>query len=281
MNTPSAGREAGPEGGNPSGKVKVPAAAYVLPALSVAAPLAAPFAWRYGHGATLSVMGTVHAAYLYGSLRANSRMFGPVATRFAPVGNEVWLTVDDGPTPEDTPRLLDLLDAAGARATFFVRGDSAEKYPGLIRDIVGRGHGVANHTYSHPQYSFWCAPPRKVASEIDRCGEVLREITGCAPVWFRAPVGMSNPFVHRIAAARGLRLVGWSDRGLDTLPGATAATVVRRILHGLRPGGTVLLHEGRRGRGGERINVQAARALLAVLSARDWRAVIPADAQLR
>lgn len=176
---------------------------------------------------------------------------------------------------------MDLLDAAGARATFFVRGDAAEKFPDLVRDIVGRGHGVANHTYSHPQYSFWCAPPRKVAAEIDRCGEVLRGITGRAPGWFRAPVGMGNPFVHRIVAARGLRLVGWSDRGLDTLQGVTAGGAVRRILRDLRPGGIILLHEGRRGRGGERVNVQAARTLLEVLSARNWRAVIPADARLR
>ena len=164
MKTPAAGHHADFGGKDRAERVRLSASAYLLPGLSLAAPLAAPFAWRYSHGATLGVTGTIHAAYLYGSLRANSRMFGPVATRFVPAGDEVWLTIDDGPTPEDTPRLLDLLDAAGARATFFVRGDSAEKFPDLIRDIVGRGHGIANHTYSHPQYSFWCAPPRKVAA---------------------------------------------------------------------------------------------------------------------
>ena len=92
---------------------------------------------------------------------------------------------------------------------------------------------------------------------------------------------MSNPFVHQIAAAQGLRLVGWSNRGLDTFKGVTTGGAVRRILRGLRPGGIILLHEGRRGRDGERVNVRTAKALLEVLSDRNWRSVIPAEAQLR
>ena len=91
---------------------------------------------------------------------------------------------------------------------------------------------------------------------------------------------MSNPFVHQIVAARGLRLVGWSNRGLDTFRGVNAERAVRRILRGLRPGGIILLHEGRQGRAGERVNVEAAKTLLNKLAARNWRVVIPDDAQL-
>lgn len=253
---------------------------YLLTALSVATPLAAPFVWRYSPLAALGGVAASHAAFCYASVRANCHWAGPVARRFVSTGNEVWLTIDDGPDPEDTPRLLDLLDGAGARATFFVRGDRAEAHAGLVHEIIARGHGVANHTYSHPQFSFWCASPRRAAAEIDRCTAVLREITGRTPIWFRAPVGMANPFVHIALRARGLRLVGWSDRGFDTIKGSAPAAIVRRIFRGLRPGGIVLLHEGRRSAAGERINVAAMRLLLAALAARGWRATIPSDSQL-
>ncbi len=226
-------------------------------------------------------MAASHAALCYGSLRANCQWFGPVATRFVPEGDEVWLTIDDGPDLDDTPAILDLLDAHGARATFFVRGDRAEAYPDLAREITRRGHGLANHTYSHPQYSFWCAPPGRIAAEMERCDAVLRGLTGQTPRWFRAPVGMVNPFVHPAAAARGRRLVGWSKRGLDTLKWATPATVAGRILRGLQPGDIILLHEGRRNGSGERINVRTIDLILAALAERRWRAVIPEDARLR
>ena len=90
--------------------------AFYLPALALATPLAAPFTWHYSHVATLGGMAASHAAFCYASLRANCQWVGPVATRFVPDGNEVWLTIDDGPSPEDTPRLLDLLDASSAKA---------------------------------------------------------------------------------------------------------------------------------------------------------------------
>src|SRR5262245_23501370 len=88
--------------------------------------------------------------------------------RFQPAGREVWLTIDDGPDPEDTPRLLALLAEHGARATFFVIGEKAERHPELIRDIVAAGHEVAHHTYTHPLASFWCAGPRRLARELDQ-----------------------------------------------------------------------------------------------------------------
>jgi peptidoglycan/xylan/chitin deacetylase (PgdA/CDA1 family) len=125
-------------------------AAYILPAMSMAAPLAAPFIWQHSPVAALGTMVASHLAFSNASVRANCQWCGPVATRFIPEGDEVWLTIDDGPDPEDTPRLLDLLDGAGARATFFVRGDRAEALPELVR----RGHGVGNHTYTHPHTVF-------------------------------------------------------------------------------------------------------------------------------
>ncbi len=260
--------------------------ALLLTTLGVVVPLCLPLAWHHSHAAgwlALGVMAASHAALLYATLRPNNQIFGPVITGFASRHPpEVWLTIDDGPDPGDTPRLLDLLDAYNARATFFVRGDRARSFPDLIPEIVRRGHGLGNHTDSHPQATFWCLGPGRLRREIGACNEVLRDLTGQSPRWFRAPVGMVNPFVHQAATVAGLRLVGWSARGFDgvTTRAAKPEKVVQRIMATLRPGGIVLLHEGRRGPEGEAVNVHALELLLAELTARGWRAVVPPDVAL-
>ncbi len=242
-------------------------------------PLALPFA--YGHSLASGVLATawtllVHGVLLCGTLRPNNQLFGSVITGFSPSHrDEIWLTVDDGPDPHDTPRLLDLLAAADARATFFVRGDRARAHPELIREIVRRGHGVGNHTDTHPQATFWCLGPGRMQREIAGCQTALQAITGTAPRLFRAPVGMVNPFVHPAARAHGLTVVGWSARGFDGVSGFDPAEAVRLILRDLRPGGIALLHEGRRGPAGDAPNVRALRMLLAELQTRGWRAVLP------
>ena len=253
----------------------------VLPVLAVCLPFSLPFAWHHAAALglwTLAATFVTHAALLYGTLRPNNRLFGPLLTAIpAPRGDEVWLTIDDGPDPYDTPRLLDLLDAAAAKATFFVRGDRARAHPELVREILRRGHGLGNHTDTHPQAAFWCLGPWRMPREISGCQTTLRRLTGVAPTLFRAPVGMVNPFVGPAARAHGLRLVGWSARGFDGVAGASPAEVVRRVLADLRPGGVALLHEGRRGPSGEAVNVQAMQLLLAELRTRRWRAVLPSD----
>ena len=211
-----------------------------LPVLSVVTPALLPVAWRLSPVAGLGALGVMAASHLslvYGTLKPNCQWFGPVVTRFVPEGEEVWLTIDDGPDPEDTPRLLDLLDAASAKATFFVRGDRVRTHPHLVVEILRRGHGLGNHTFTHPQASFWCVGPRRAAREIGDCSDALREITGVAPRLFRAPVGHVNPFVGPAAAAHGMRLVGWSARGFDGVTHrAEPRAVVGRILRDLRPG---------------------------------------------
>ena len=258
--------------------------AFVLSTLAVLLPLCLPFAWRHSTASGLCVLAAMflaHAALLYATLRPNNQLFGPVTTGFPSPGlDEVWLTIDDGPDPHDTPRLLDLLDAADAKATFFVRGDRSRAHPELLREILRRGHRLGNHTETHPQATFWCLGPGRMAREIAVCNAIIQDITAQPPRLFRAPVGMVNPFVHPAARAHGLRLIGWSARGFDGVSGTTPAEVVRRILSNLRPGGIVLLHEGRRGPTGEAVNVQALRLLLAELRARRWRAVLPSALDL-
>ena len=212
----------------------------ILVLLFLAPPIALAV-WWWSPAAALGVLMLSHALVLYPTLRPSSQWLGPVATRFATSGREVWLTIDDGPT-DDTASLLDALDSRGARATFFVKGELAARHPDRIRDIVKRGHAVANHSYSHPSASFWCLSRRRVRQEIAECNRVLREITGEKPVLFRAPVGMKNPFVHPALGA--MTLVGWTARAFDTTID-DPEQVLRRLRPGVGPGAILLLHQGR------------------------------------
>ena len=165
-----------------------------------------------------------------------------VHRRFATTRREVWLTIDDGPDPDDTPRILNLLAAHRARATFFVIGENAATQPELVRAIAAAGHEVAHHTHTHPHGAFWCASPRRVERELDAGLEALR-LAGVKPTRFRAPAGIKNLWLAPALRARGLTCVGWSARGLERLRG-DAEAVADRALRQLAPGAILLLHEG-------------------------------------
>lgn len=172
----------------------------------------------------------------------NCRLFGPVQRTFAAEGRELWLTIDDGPEPLQTPAILDVLRDCGVRATFFVIGRNVRAHPGLCRRMAEEGHSVQNHTESHPSATFWAALPRRAQREIHDCSEAVLQATGLRPSQFRAPVGMANPFVHLAAADAGLPLIGWSATGHDGIA-HDPTLVVERIRRSVRPGGIVLFHE--------------------------------------
>ncbi|MDB6113910.1 MAG: acetyl xylan esterase [Lacunisphaera sp.] len=132
--------------------------------------------------------------------------------RFATDRREVWLTIDDGPDPEDTPRILKLLAEHGAHATFFVIGEKAARHPALIDAIAGAGHEVGHHTHTHPIGTFWFASPARVSRELDGALAVLRE-AGEKPTRFRPPAGVKNLWLEAALRARGLTCIGWSARG--------------------------------------------------------------------
>lgn len=179
------------------------------------------------------------AALLWGTLNPNSRLFGPIQSK---LDEGVALTIDDGPDPHDTPILLDLLDKYDAKATFFLIGRKAEEHPHLVREIQARGHQIGNHTWSHPQATFWCASPWRLMREIKKCQETLTTITGQSPTLFRAPVGHSNLFVHPILKHLRLRLIGWNCRGYDAAD-RSIESVLESISRGLDEGAIILAHE--------------------------------------
>lgn len=156
--------------------------------------------------------------------------------------NEVALTLDDGPDPEVTPQVLDILDQYGVKATFFCIGRHAARYPELCREIIQRGHDIENHTQHH-RHTFSLLSHAGYLREIRAAQEAIRQITGRTPRFFRAPAGFRNIFLHKALSSLQLHLVSWSVRGFDTCQ-RDAARVRSKLLGGLRPGAILLMHDG-------------------------------------
>lgn len=220
----------------------------------------------------LGVLFLSHMLILYPTLVPNCQWWGPVVTRFETPRREVWLTIDDGPDQVHTPRMLEILCRYEAKATFFIVGKRAAQFPAELASITNAGHQLGNHTATHPTATFWCLPPKRVAEEIDRCVVPGR--------YFRAVAGMKNLFLHPALARRGLTLIGWSVRGLDTVT-RDADAVVARIMRGVRPGAIVLLHEGHRLATDPDFQPQCLERTLVALTKAGYRCVLPEPEQLR
>lgn len=186
---------------------------------------------------------------------------------------EIALTIDDGPDPEVTPAVLDLLDAGQARATFFCIAQRAERHPELVRQIVARGHSVQNHTARH-SHVFSLLGPRGFAREIGLAQDTLHRITGARPSFFRAPAGLRNPFLAPVLHRLGLTLASWTRRGYDTRE-ADPTRVLARLSDGLRAGDILLLHDGNAARtaSGRPVILEVLPRLLARLQAERLNAV--------
>lgn len=201
--------------------------------------------------------------------------FGTAATWLRPVRTHVFpalagigspthvaLTLDDGPSPSSTPHFLDTLECLGARATFFVLGAEVQRHPRLCRRMVDRGHELAVHGWSH-SWPWHPAPLRDVA-EVRRTREVVRQVVGSQPLWYRPPYGVLTSSRWLAARRAGLRPVLWSAWAKDWRPDATGQSVLENAARHLRGGGTLLLHDGARAS-----RTESWRATLAALPALD------------
>lgn len=231
-----------------------------------------PEAWPWALGALALDHGLLTAAGLW----PRSRLLGPNWTRLPPAAasrGEVAVTIDDGPDPAVTPRVLQILARHEARASFFLIGARARRHPALVRDIVAAGHTVENHTEHHP-HTFSLRGPAGLAREIVAAQATLGELAGRAPRFFRAPAGLRNPFLDPVLARLDLHLAAWTRRAYDTRTG-DAATVLARLTRGLAGGDILLLHDGNAARspGGEPVIVDALPRLLAALAEAGLRSV--------
>ncbi len=247
--------------------------------VNLLAKVAAAGVWWGGGGAGLAaaLFLAPDALVLYQLFVPSAQGVGRVFTRFATPKRELWLTIDDGPDPVDTPQILDLLDRHAARATFFLIGERAARHPALVSEILRRGHDIGHHTHTHPAVTFWCASPARLRAELDRAAAVFAA-AGVRPRWFRAPAGIKHLGLATALAARGLDCVGWTVRSGDCVTG-DPRRVAARVLRALSPGTIVLVHEGPSAR--PAVRVRAIALILEGCSARSYRCDLPEQAQLR
>jgi peptidoglycan/xylan/chitin deacetylase (PgdA/CDA1 family) len=153
----------------------------------------------------------------------------------------ISLTFDDGPDPETTPRVLELLDRHGAKASFFCVAERAAAHPELARDIARRGHSVENHSLRHSN-AFALYGIFRLRRDVESAQAILGGITGNRPSFFRAPVGLRSPLLDPVLARCGLRYVSWTRRGFDAVD-HNATRVLRRLARKLAAGDILLLHD--------------------------------------
>lgn len=212
------------------------------------------------------------------TLIPKSRLLGPNLSCLPLAAGRVVLTFDDGPDPMVTPQVLDILEAHGARGTFFVIGSNVDRFPDVCAEIVARGHQVENHSYGHALL-FALSSARGYWEDIDKAQATILRVTGRRPRYFRAPFGFRSPLLAPVLHALGLELVSWTRRGFDTRE-KNPTRILKRLTRGLSSGDILLLHD--RGSSltpeGVPVCLKVLPPLLEMLRARGLQAVRLSDA---
>ena len=199
-------------------------------------------------------------------------MFVDVVWRGPREARGVALTFDDGPSPEHTPKVLDLLDKARVKATFFVIGKKAEAHPEIVRAIVKRGHAVGVHGHDHDRL-LSLRSPKRVGDDLDRAIAAVEAITGERPTLYRPPVGLTSPRIARALEEFDVTVVGWSVRALDGWAGAKPDRVAARVASRLEDGAIVLLHDASERDDFAPASVEALPGILSAMRRMDLRGV--------
>lgn len=225
-----------------SGRALLYATATAGIALGVRQALKADVPLAAAGGGALGLLSVVMA----GVVEPRLGMFIDVVNRGAPnpVAPRVALTFDDGPDLEHTPRVLDALEAAGARATFFVIGRKLAGERGkLARRAREAGHSIGCHSFGHDRL-FALRSAKTVRDDLLQALKTIEDVTGASTKLFRPPIGHTNPTIARVAEELDLDVIGFSVRGYDGTARAREENVRARVIDGLADGAIVLLHDG-------------------------------------
>ena len=191
--------------------------------------------------AGLAAAAAVLGGAAHGAFHRNSPIFGRPITKLSTTDRAVALTFDDGPNPDATPLILDALEMRGVRATFFILGRHAERWPAIVRRIAEDGHALGNHGYYHRKLHF--KSPRYVRTDLTLGTNIIERASAVRPTLFRAPHGFRSPWVSSIALSLGQRTVGWSLGVWDSdRPGVDV--IAHRAVTGAHRGSILLLHDG-------------------------------------
>lgn len=183
----------------------------------------------------------MNVAAARGPLRFATVAPGQVVRRIEASAPTCFLTFDDGPDPEWTPRVLDALAHAGARATFFVVGRLARAHATLLRAAHDAGHAVGNHAYGHRHA--WTLTRGLARRELRDGADAVAQAIGARPAWFRPPHGRLGAFLVEAAREEGQCVALWSVSAIDWGPLARAPRILERLQRA-GAGDIVLMHDG-------------------------------------
>lgn len=155
----------------------------------------------------------------------------------------VALSFDGCYDDKPLPKILVALDHHGYKATFFVAGRFAQRYPGSVKRIADAGMELGNHSWSHPKFT--ALTDTQIDSQLSRTNDLIRQISGQTPTLFRPPFGDRDDRVRRLVAADGFHTVCWALDSWDSVKkGITSEEIAKRVLDRVKPGDVVLLHVG-------------------------------------
>jgi peptidoglycan/xylan/chitin deacetylase (PgdA/CDA1 family) len=192
---------------------------------------------------TLLITGllSIVAVLFYGASRISSQFFVPSTCKGDRASNRVAVTFDDGPHPDRTREIMEILERFNCKASFFFTGAQVAGNENVVKALAATGHSIGNHSFSHSGM-FPLFRGKTISGEIRETNLILEGITGNPVKYFRPPFGVTNPNIWRGLQGTNLRVVGWSIRSFDTR-NEEAEKVIRRITRKLRGGDIILLHE--------------------------------------
>lgn len=207
-----------------------------------------------------------------GVLFLKLRMFADAIVHGPDGARGVALTFDDGPDPDTTKEVLEVLERRGIKATFFVIGAKAAKHPDVVKEIARRGHEVGVHSFAHDRL-FSLRGAKRVRADLERAVRTIEEITKTRPVLFRPPIGHTNPTIARVADELDLIIVGWSVAARDGIARTKPEDVVTRVGRGLEDGAIVAMHDAAERGGRKPAGVTALAGVLDAIEAKNLSVV--------
>ncbi len=189
-------------------------------------------------------IGVLSTLFAYHGVNPRSRFYGKVLSNGDRNRLRIALTFDDGPNEPYTSQVLNILEQYRIRATFFIIGQNAQRYPETCRRIVTAGNAIGNHSYRHLK-SLCLRRGKTVARDIKMAHQAIYECTGLEPTLFRPPHGFRSPWLMRTVRSLGYTVVTWDNMTSDWNAEKSGEEIILAVLRRAKPGGVIVLHDGR------------------------------------
>jgi len=189
-------------------------------------------------------IGVLSTLFAYHGINPGSRFYGKVWSNGNRNHSQIALTFDDGPNEPYTSHVLGILEQYGIKATFFVIGQNARRYPETCRQIVTAGNVIGNHSYHHHK-SLCLRRGKTVAHDIEMAHQAIYECTGLEPKLFRPPHGFRTPWMMRTVRNLGYTVITWDNMTSDWNAEKSGEEIIQAIIRRAKPGGVIVMHDGR------------------------------------